>query len=191
MGLSEHKHFQRCTIDISSCSIQKASVPALVITHPPTVPGLVIEDCTPNQPYIQLSSRPHTTRGLYYYLESPAPARRISWAAKGAPSSYGARTSPGTFHFQSLTCLSWLTEATRPELEEARAETRPSCAATVMLLFSSMSQSSRDCGIYERKRLLSERMFTRVNIRKRLFRMYCGCKTRIRVKKHLPGNHQR
>jgi hypothetical protein len=36
-------------------------------------------------------------------------------------------------------------EATRPELDEAKAETRLSCAAMVMLRFSDMSHSSRDC----------------------------------------------
>jgi hypothetical protein len=56
---------------------------------------------------------------------------------------YGFHTS----HFQSLRVLSWLTEATFPvALDAARAATKPSCALLkVMVFFSLMSQSSKDC----------------------------------------------
>lgn len=52
-----------------------------------------------------------------------------------------------TNHFQSLTNLSWLTEATFPvALDAARAAIIPSCALLkVIVFFSLMSQSSKDC----------------------------------------------
>ena len=52
-------------------------------------------------------------------------------------------------HFQSLTSLSWLTDATNPDaFDAARAAIKPSWALLmVTLFFSLMSQSSMDCKI--------------------------------------------
>lgn len=49
-------------------------------------------------------------------------------------------------YFHSLTDLSWLAEATIPVSADcAKATIKPSCAWTVILLFSAMFHNSRDC----------------------------------------------
>lgn len=49
-------------------------------------------------------------------------------------------------YFQSFTHLSWLADATTPvALDTAKAAIRPSCAGSIMVLFSFMSQISSDC----------------------------------------------
>lgn len=60
----------------------------------------------------------------------------------------GSKRKPwdGTYYFQSLTNLSWLAEATKPATPDTAKEAiNPSWPVRVIVLFSFMFHSSKDC----------------------------------------------
>jgi hypothetical protein len=110
-------------------------------------------------PHVQSGGRVVYSHHSECYCNTPAACTAEQLAANGAKSKWvgrptvvnaRARGDWRQAHLHSLTYLSWLVEATRPELDEAKDETRLSCAAMVMLRFSDMSHSSRDCTIQHR-----------------------------------------